>query len=85
MKNTKLYFSSLPFILLFIFSCTSKIEKSLDFTDVDRLMEQAVADSVFPGQLYYLELINKFFTARDLVILHTIKILRKQKQIPFLI
>ncbi|MCB0744050.1 MAG: serine hydrolase [Ignavibacteriae bacterium] len=49
MKNTKLYFSSLPFILLFIFSCTSKIEKSLDFTTVDRMMEQAVADSVFPG------------------------------------
>ncbi|MCB0746995.1 MAG: beta-lactamase family protein, partial [Ignavibacteriae bacterium] len=49
MKNTKLYFSSLPFILLFIFSCTSKIEKSLDFTTVDRIMEQAVADSVFPG------------------------------------
>jgi CubicO group peptidase (beta-lactamase class C family) len=49
MKNTKLYLLS-PLLLLFLItSCSTKIEKSIDFTEVDRLMQQAVEDSVFPG------------------------------------
>ncbi len=49
MKNTKLNFLLPLIIFIFIYSCSTKIEKSLDFAEVDRLMEQAVEDSVFPG------------------------------------
>ena len=36
-------------IIIFASSCTSKIEKTLNFSKVDNLMQQAVSDSVFPG------------------------------------
>ena len=36
-------------VIVFISSCSNKIEKTLDFSNVDKLMQQAVSDSVFPG------------------------------------
>jgi CubicO group peptidase (beta-lactamase class C family) len=36
-------------IIIFASSCTSKIEKTLNFSKIDNLMQQAVSDSVFPG------------------------------------
>lgn len=36
-------------IIVFASSCSTKIEKTLDFSKVDKLMQQAVSDSVSPG------------------------------------
>ena len=48
MINFKKYFLFL-FIISLIVSCSSKIDRTVDFTEVDKLMETALTDSVFPG------------------------------------
>ena len=49
MKNTKTYYSFVIFLISLIYSCSTKIDKTLDFTNIAQLMQQAIADSVFPG------------------------------------
>jgi CubicO group peptidase (beta-lactamase class C family) len=49
MNYTKVNFSLILLILTFLFSCSIKVDKTIDFTEVDKLMESAVTDSVFPG------------------------------------
>ncbi len=52
MKKIKLYI--LPIVIITVFglllsSCSSKVAKQFDFSEVNNLMEQAISDSVFPG------------------------------------
>ncbi len=52
MKKIKLYILPIVIIIVFGFSlssCSSKVEKQFDFSEVNNLMEQAISDSVFPG------------------------------------
>jgi CubicO group peptidase (beta-lactamase class C family) len=49
MKNTKLNFLLILLIFSFIISCSTKIDKSIDFSEVEQLMIEAISDSVFPG------------------------------------
>ncbi len=49
MKNQKLKILVLLFAIILSYSCSCKIEKTYDFSKVDQLVEDAIADSVFPG------------------------------------
>lgn len=49
MNYTKLNISLILLIITFLSSCSSKIDKTVTLRDVDKLMETAIADSVFPG------------------------------------
>ena len=52
MKKIKLYILPIVIIIVFGFllsSCSSKVEKQFDFSEINNLMEQAISDSVFPG------------------------------------
>lgn len=49
MKNTKLYFFFPYLVLLLLTSCSTETNKVPDFAGIDRIMEQAITDSVFPG------------------------------------
>ena len=48
--NTSIVRSVILIIIISLFySCSCKIDKALDFSEVDQLMDSAISDSVFPG------------------------------------
>ncbi len=80
MNYTRLNFSLILLILTFLYSCSTKIDKTIDFTEVDRLMESAIADSVFPGAvLLFGKDRSGDFTAKLLAISPMIKTLLKYR------
>ncbi len=64
MKNIKVFFPFSLFILSFILSCSTKIDKPLDFTNVDQLMLKAISDSVFPGSALAVGTNNKILFSK---------------------
>ncbi len=52
---------TVSFILFFVLnSCSVKIEKTFDFSPVNKIMESAISDSVFPGAVLLFGIDNKF-------------------------
>ena len=46
--------------IVFFSACSSKIEKPYNFTEVNKIMEQAISDSVFPGAVLLFGIDNSF-------------------------
>ncbi len=56
--------SLLSIFTLINFSCSSKIDKTFDFSNVNELMEQAISDSVFPGGVLLFGIDNNFLFSK---------------------
>ncbi|MCP5063082.1 MAG: serine hydrolase [Ignavibacteriae bacterium] len=68
MNNRLFHFIlSISLLLTIVFaisSCSSKIDKTFNFSEVNELMEQAISDSVFPGAVLLFGIDNSFFYSK---------------------
>jgi len=68
MNNRSLRFSpSISLLIIIVFtisSCSSKIDRTFDFSEVNKLMDQAVSDSVFPGAVLLFGIDDSFLYSK---------------------
>ena len=51
-------------LVLFSYSCSSKIDRTYDFSRVNKIMENAISDSVFPGAVLLFGIDNEFLYSK---------------------